>query len=376
MGIPVAELLVMSLPAPGQANSIKPWEGIEKFFPAESCARHLLVGTARDWEDVPEEMRTAVVPDRVKKPMHKITIKHGQEAYEFLLLIGCGLEAERQGETHICGEIKRAWHGFKSEKAGSAVLLEQIMQAIFADIKKIQSTILEKMHPISKYLAVTGRILAGISKGCGAKVLLIGQTQDITTGTAHALSSHVDEIWITHPNEREVQRRYEELHLAQKEGRVKAKVSIVPFKMALETHTKLANHIFVCTPMGEDTALDTEIINAWKARAAERSDGYILHLKGDPHARNTTSEIWREAGLVSFITPEQMQQRLQSDRNENATILAQARQACVNASLVRASGKDPRSEALTMDKEEFCERLAKGDAALCRNGGNGLGGIH
>ena len=66
----------------------------------------------------------------------------GTGAYTLLLEIACGLQSAVPGETHVFGQIKSAWRGFAADRPGARAL-RPIMQALFADTKRIRAAFLQ-----------------------------------------------------------------------------------------------------------------------------------------------------------------------------------------------------------------------------------------
>lgn len=66
----------------------------------------------------------------------------GARAYGLLLEIACGLQSAVPGETHVFGQIKSAWRGLAADRPGARAL-RPIMQALFADTKRIRAAFLQ-----------------------------------------------------------------------------------------------------------------------------------------------------------------------------------------------------------------------------------------
>jgi hypothetical protein len=68
--------------------------------------------------------------------------RRGAAAYAWLLEIACGLQSAVPGETHVFGQIKSAWRAFPADRP-DARRLRPIMQALFADTKRIRAAFLQ-----------------------------------------------------------------------------------------------------------------------------------------------------------------------------------------------------------------------------------------
>lgn len=249
------------------------------------------------------------------------------------------LIVKKRGEPHILGQIKDAWRKFEDTYQDRAKKLSSIIQAIFEDANKIRTNILNHLKPIN--YAVAAKDLIGI-KG-GERILIIAEKAGITTDIARALGKEcittVKEIVISHPNSQALSERIGDLKLEIANKTIKANVIPIGFQTLLTEGCDNYDHIFICQAMN-DNEVDRNLINLWQTRS--RNDGKIVHLKGNPLAKNTTTNLWQDASLKNFVTPENISEFYKTCMEKDHQTLTHAEKACDYCSDKRVNNEKPR----------------------------------
>lgn len=106
-------------------------------FGVETCLRKIWITTCEL-----DEEQSAIESMLLNHP--ELDLYRGRDAYEFLLLLACGLESAIVGETEIFGQIKEAW---KQRAAQSDAFAESPLafwiQRLFEDTKDIRTRFLQ-----------------------------------------------------------------------------------------------------------------------------------------------------------------------------------------------------------------------------------------
>src|SRR5690349_14295498 len=121
----LASMVVFHLPK-GQSQS--------HFLPAGECeleAFHIDTCQRTIW---------VTQQDKIEHfPQTGAEIFQGQQAYQFLLRVACGLESRVIGETDIFGQLKEAWKKYSKSRNRLSTQLLPWIQRIFEDTKEIRS---------------------------------------------------------------------------------------------------------------------------------------------------------------------------------------------------------------------------------------------
>lgn len=329
MGLPIQKLyglLVVSVPATAK-NPAPHWEGKERFFAPESCARQLLVGTTSDKESLPETvLQRAEESGRLEERLNTTrftVVKEGKNAYQYLLELVCGLQSQNKGEYHILGQFKGSWKNFLAKFPEKAKEMISVIQVLFEDANKIRHAVLEKLK-VTGY-EIAGANLAGVEGG--EEVLVIAGNYGMTLNTARALgrdcARRVEHITVTHTSPDQLRERYLELKKAREDKTIRAGIDQTSMDDALSKIDEF-DHVFVCHEM--QTPLDQPLASSWEKR--NRDSGRLVHLKGDPMSKGTSTGFWRELELKSLILPEQVREQFHVEIGENNRILGLAQRAC------------------------------------------------
>ena len=133
-------------------SSGQPPETLSRAFFLDSCQRRLWV----------------TLDSRVEAP--GLECFEGEDAYEFLLRVACGLESQVIGETDVFGQLKEAWRVFSNAGGREASSLSPWFQKLFEDTKEIRTRFLHSSGG-STYGSLVRKVLPSRLQG---PVLLIG----------------------------------------------------------------------------------------------------------------------------------------------------------------------------------------------------------
>jgi len=193
-------------------------------------------------------LRFIALSRRLPEKLHSgMQVYQGQEAYQFMLGIACGLHSKIQGESEIFGQIKKAWQEHEDKKP-----LNTLMQHLFADTKRVRT---DYLHGIGgqSYAGATQKLL-GLKKD--HSVLIIGAGQ-FGAMLATKLLPSVARITL-------INRSPKKHPLIE---------TIVGWEN-LEEKMSHAQHVLVCIPVGRDAKLDKRIQAAWK----KKHTGKLIHF--------------------------------------------------------------------------------------------------
>lgn len=358
MSLRIQDLLVVNLPSTARKPALS-WDGREQLFVAESCARQLLVGTTQDLSCIPQEFVTqARKANSSYAEDANVTrvarIKEGESGYDYLLQLTCGLLSKKRGEPHILGQIRTNWNKYVEAFQERGARLVSVMNALFEDAKKIRRAILEQLTEVSDLTC--GKLLAGIEGG--EKILVIAGSNSLTFDTVRELgksgrrSAREIHIAVTNPSQSvELSKDCQE---AKRRKLLASEVQVIPETNVISDGFNNFDHVFVCIPMGQNTELDEKITTTWSQRT--RDKGFIVHYRGDPNARNTTSTYWQTARLRNFISPEQIKEQYSYKQQANRQVRTNAKQACENSAIARSCGKKPIEDYLTLPKDQYLKK--------------------
>ena len=165
-------------------------------------------------------------------------------------------------------------------------------------------------------------------------VLLVCEKDGITEGTFKVLDNCLDNIYITHPDPAEAEKyanRFRSMGY-------KSTIEVVSFDSAFTEDIKDFHAIFNCQPM-DNGAKDAAMIEAWSNNTNKAAK--LVHLKGVPQQRNTTSASWNTAAANNVIFVEDLQRQQEQDNEHNAKIIAHAETAITNSATSRRLGRRP-----------------------------------
>lgn len=234
----------------------------------------------------------------------------GDEAYQFLLQLACGLESEIAGETEILGQIKQAWRDYETAQPEHAKRLRPWIQRLLQDTKEIRSEYVVSLGSAT-YGSLVRRLLGGTLAG---PTLLIGAGQ-----LAETILPFLDtgEVLVWNRSRERGEAMLSRQRVAQTQGRVQL---LEPTAAAEEAAWRRAHDVVICIPA--DGERDARRVQLWRQHGA--ASGHVLHL--GIHA--ATGTAWQDAPHLATLT------ELFGLRDQQATQrdlqLERARRACLS----------------------------------------------
>ena len=281
----------------------------------QTCLRQVQIGTRAglDQGRLPEGTEAA------------FEVRHGAEAYEFLLRLACGLESAIPGETEILGQIKEAWREYEAQNALSARRLRPWLQRLLAETKEIRSEYIVGLGSAT-YGSLTRRLLGGRPSGT---TLLLGAGQLAATVLPY----------LDGPDLRIVNRslqRAQEMVAAQHPVDASFRRTIVDPALPSELAAwRDARDVVICVPL--DPERDAPRVAAWLGRTSP--GGRVLHL-GIQSAAGTP---WDRVPHIACL--DELFGLRDAQAGQRDALLARARRACAEksqlASLDDAAGSRP-----------------------------------
>ncbi|MDX2073711.1 MAG: hypothetical protein SFX19_05015 [Alphaproteobacteria bacterium] len=349
--MPFSELLpqlsIINVPIQGNEDAVKSWKGNDDLFVPETCARHLYVGFRSEIDKIPQH-----IVGLAKQRYGDNAILQGQEAYEFLLRIATGLDSGNAGEHHVSHQIRERWKNYKEEHPNAARKLQSLMDKLFEDTNLIRTYVLKDLKPVSPY--ISAKTLAGV--GEDNEVVIFAGSEKDSVAAARALGKHstdsVSAIHLTHPDNHMLVSTLKKAQEEIRQRRIRSDVQVITFENALGCCNE-ADHWFVCGKMGEAPETEEKIISAWKNR--ERSDGYLVHLNGDPNQSVSLPAMWANAADETFIFPRHIREHFANAQQAMKDTLEKAGNACKNCALSRSKDLRPERNAMAFPPEEYAK---------------------
>lgn len=232
-----------------------------------------------------------------------LKIFQGEQAYELLLRIACGLESVVKGETEVFAQIKSSWQSFSDEGRPFARKMRPWMQKLFADTKDIRKSFLQGIGG-SSYGSLARKICGPESND---KVLILGMGQ---LGEAVAPLFNRYKLLVWNRDKTKLQKNLDKLA-----GKRSAHVEAVSDE---ELHAAIRDveHIIVCTPAG----ISNE--QAWiAARKDGDQRGKIVHLGGKAYLTTAWQSLKNFHSLSDIFDLQSDQNHLKSERIKRAGIV-------------------------------------------------------
>lgn len=104
-------------------------------------------------------------------PQH-VTLLEGQQAYQYLLEVICGLQSQLLGESEIVGQFKSAYQEYIASDVRSTYIME-VLEKLFKDAKEIRTQYLMQIGQYS-YSGLAKKILAQRQVPQQAPILITG----------------------------------------------------------------------------------------------------------------------------------------------------------------------------------------------------------
>lgn len=362
--ITLENLMIVDVPHASRIKDFSWKQGL--FFPAEECDRQLLIGHKDDLEKIPEEIRRQAVVPKDAKSDSALIIETGPEAYRHLLNVAVGMLDKQLGEKETIEGMRSNWLRYTSKEEGQSRKLKfgNIIEAIFTDSKAVRAKVFEDrvggnyLRPVSSEPAVAARNMLDIKPV--DKVLVIGEKETITLNTIKVLDTafrkqRQDEmdtsgIVVTHPDPAEYARLVPVVNAMKLEKKLKGSVECKPYDLAMGSHFPQADFVFNCQPM-DNGPHDAVLME--KTRQRTNPNSVIMHLKGVPLNRNTTSQAWQTNTPDRVFFVEDLKRQDQLDRVHNQRMRGLAEQAIENCLASRRLGRRPVEDRLLMPIEDY-----------------------
>lgn len=355
-------------------KELSAWQKDRRLFAAQACARQMWMATAEDMKSFPQSV----------EGNPKVRIRSGVEAYQYFLEYFSGNvsqsengeEYEKNGESHVVSQLKAAWKEFETKNPEQAHNMHVIWENLVQDMRTIRTTVSQDMKPAR--IENSARELSGQKKG--DKVLIIGSvsrngqdTEGNVAKLAKVLANNrdgrVSEIMITHPEPQALKALEKALLELQKEKSIAADVKItpIPFDSDELIHQGYVNaaNVYVTYPMGKDEAIDKKIIGDWNTSRLN-SQANLIQLRGAPHLKGQSTELWKSSDIHNYISPEQIAEHRKAALDRNADLSKQVKVSCENCAHCRVEhGKAPIAKLLALPLlwEDYADR-----AGIVRNG--------
>lgn len=354
---------------------MRDWSWREGFFPAEECDRQLMIGTLADKDKIPQAIKdTAVSPSKVVHD-NSIVMAQGLEAYRHLLNVAVGMLDKNLGEKETIEAIRKRWQAFSEGepyelKTPRIEKFGKIMQALFADSKAVRAKVFEDrvggnyLRPISSEPIVAARNMLDIKTVDTS--LLIGEKEGITTHSIMTLDmayrtqrkqeSGLGGPIVTHPDPVEARRLEAQITQMRRDKLIKSNIRFVDYATAMKDIFPKADFVFNCQPMDNGPA-DDALIALAKARTNPTS--MLVHLKGVPQRRNSTSEKWRYADVEHVIFTESIKRQHDLDHNHNQRMRALAERAITNCLTSRQLGRQPVQDMILLENADYAAFVSR-----------------
>ncbi len=243
----------------------------------------------------------------------------GDEAYELLLRVACGLESQIVGETDIFGQVKEAWKTAKELAPGLRENLQPWMQRLFEDTKEVRSLYLRNTGGAS-YGSLIRMILSRLPEATRGPVLLVGADQLAQSVAPYLMET---ELWLTNRTRESVERL--RLELIKKDGE-SDRIRVIEGAKEVEKAWLTAAQVVLCVP---PSAEDARRIELWKKGGAKRP---VIHLGAlAEHAGH-----WHS--LPCFYSLSDVFALESSQGRHRSTQIARARKACEEKAKLRLLG--------------------------------------
>ena len=333
--ITIDELVVIDFHTTDLTPEIQDWKEKAAVPFAASCARQIWYGTQDDFEDFP-----------FPEDYEKVDFLQGPDAYADLLRVVSGFESKRVGETHIRSQFYDGWRCFNEEYPEIARDYQTMIGMIKQDVNFIRNHITSNFKQQRHEHAA--RDLSGQEKGDSILVIpTMGRGTNIGTFTEGIIrlsenkQKHRDNfLSITHPEPEMLERLSEEVKKMRAGGQFRSNIEVLPFE-DIAQHFEQFDRVYVDMPMDSNPEAEAEIIGAWKNRV--RTDNTMTHMRGDPKNRALSSAQWSEAGLDSFVSPEDIRHDMADRGRNNKQVLLNAESAFSMCAELRWSGLKPEN---------------------------------
>lgn len=300
---------------------------------AGSCGHQTLYGSRQDFSSFPY-------------PEDKKAVKtlHNTDAYEFLLRMVSGFESRRLGETHIRHQFYEGWREFSRKQPEKSNDYQLIYGQIKSDADLLGRTVLDGFKQCRQHLCA--RDLSGQVKGdlvlVVPEITNAGEFSENSIGIMRATENkqgHLNHfLVITHPDPDvffEIKKKYEQ---EVSEKHLCSRAYFLEFDK-ISSAVEKCDRVYIDVPMNKYPDADQQIVEAWNGRI--RNDNTMVHMKGEPANRGLSSDLWKNAGLENYFSPETVREDMVSRKEANSNLIAVADSAFKYCAELRMKGQKP-----------------------------------
>lgn len=329
--IPQRDFAVATFQTKHLTPEIQAWASQAEIAIPMSCSRQIYFGHAKDFQNFPGH----------DNPI--IDYREGEQAYGYMISLALGLQSKRQREDSIKGQVFDSWDLYKTDDEAKHKQLSRVMQDLKADTRFVGHVLADyKFHRYE----IAARDLSGQQKG--ETILLVGSQSrhgnlsPITDGIARVCgnkrSNGVSEILVTNPNSEVRRAVYDELIDLKRRGILAADIKRVNFWDFCQTIEK-CDRVYVDMPMGQNPQADEHMVLSWQTRIFEGNT--LTHLRGNPLMQGSSSPLWQNANLQSYISPEDIRADMSGRAVHNIEVLGNAERAIEFCASLRNDGISP-----------------------------------
>lgn len=323
----------------GNAPKACRWWPSGKLFPAETCARQIFFGVREDFGALPQNL--------LSHP--KTEFKEGAPAYKVALSVMAGLRNYQYIDKEVSGQVKRAFQAYTQRQPSCLPRMESYMHDLFADTKVLKKGFLDQYYrqPTHENVAVE---LAGLEPQHEA--LVVGDSQELTNRIvktlAHKKKTNPSAVYLTHYDPRCLGSLMAGFSQLGSLCALNVPVHSVPFETAVTDHLHRVKAVFVCAPMvdvgsegaPEAFAIDRTLAGHWGERLARQDGGVLVHMRGNPLAKATTTGPWLDyMGRDGFVPVEVVKQGRSQRFDKLDFVRARAFEAIDHMAQLRVAGE-------------------------------------
>lgn len=327
------ELVVANFRTKHLSPEILDWFNSNDIAIAESCSRQAYFGLKKDFESFPPLADS-----------NALKYFQGASAYRFLLRLACGLESARQAEDNIKGQLFEGWSKFEASNPETYKTLDTIMQQIKADSRYVSAAGLAHYKVYTH--ETVARDISGQEKG--ETMLLVASrgrhggissfSEKLMRVCGNNRNGRVDEIIVTSPETADLSYIFDEMLSLKRRGILAVDIKRASFPN-FTRYVEQADHVYVDIAMGTHPDVEMQIISAWQNRVSKSNN--LTLLRGDPTNNGASSGLWRDAGLDSYISPEDIRAAMTERMHTNIKAVADSECALEYCITLREKGESP-----------------------------------
>lgn len=364
---PLENLVLVDVSNSTPMEAFEQWRDTAQLFHIEGCTRQVFMGFKDD-------LKTAPNLDRGDTKVYE-----GADAYARLLEYITGLLSRTRGESQIVSQFRNAQAEFNGKWPDKAVALKYVYDSIIQDNSRVRNTVTQNPkaeHSLKPaFFESAAHELSGQKSGDTVLIVLDAKpnghpsnvTQNIIKQLGNHRAGHAEKIIFTHPDNEILKTVYSRFFKQKQEGKITSDIEMVPFQDLVNIDSQIASmtnadapqtrpglfgvdQAFVCCRMGQYPEADQQLIEAWRSK--EAFGGTLLHLGGPNKADRHSIDIWRNANLCNYVSPEDISTEQRREQTINAGLVEKGKLACANCALCRSLGKQPVGD-LSMEPEKM-----------------------